>query len=207
MIGLKIIQLYMQPSSLGLAQKSLDEALTVARGLKNQAQVAAVLGYEADNLFYRGDYKSAGPLYDQVLQAASHTTDAQLTLLAKVNLAKLAVKQGRKSAAVNQLRALSERADTTGLKYLSIQCSVSLGEALTNAKNYARAQCELEGAITRSEKLGLRALFAQSHFLLGHTLDLSGHAADASPHYAQARKLQRVFKKKQRPTVSQAAAT
>ncbi len=171
------------------AQKSLDEALTVAHGLKNQAQVAVVLGYEADNLFYRGDYKSAAPLYDQALQAASHTADAQLTLLAKVNLAKLAVQQGRSNAAVGPLRTLSERAGTMGLKYLSIQCSVLLGEALTNQRNYALAQRELEGAVTRSEKLGLRALFAESHFLLGRVLELSGHAADASPHYAQARQI------------------
>jgi tetratricopeptide (TPR) repeat protein len=171
------------------AQKSFDEALTVARGLKNQAQIAAVLGYQADSLFYRGDYKSAAPLYDQALQAASHTTDAQLILLAKVNLARLAVKQGRASAAVSQLRELSQRADAMGLKYLSIQCSVSLGEALTSAKNYALAQRELEGSVTRSEKLGLRALLAQAHFLLARTLELSGHSADASPHYAQARQI------------------
>lgn len=171
------------------AQENLAEALNVARGLKNEAQVAAVLGYEADNFYYRGDYRSARPLYDQALQAASHTTDAQLTLLAKVNLAKLAVKQGGTSIVVSQLRTLSQQADATGLKYLSIQSSVSLGEALTSAKNYALAQRELEGAVTRSDKLGLRALLAQSHFLLGNTLERSGHTAEASPHYAQARQL------------------
>jgi tetratricopeptide (TPR) repeat protein len=171
------------------AQKSLDEALTVAAGLKNQAQVGTILGYEGDNYFYRGDYKSAAPFYDQALQAASHTTDARLTLLARINLAKLAVRQGRASAALSQLRALSGRADTMGLKYLSVQCSVLLGEALTNQKQYALAQRELEGAVTRSEKLGLRALLAQSHFLLASTLEQSGHAADAAPHYAQARQI------------------
>lgn len=171
------------------AQKSLEEALTVAHELKNQAQVAALLGYEGDNFFYRGDYKSAAPLYDQALQAASHTTDARLTLLTKINLAKLAVQQGRASAAASQLRTLSAQADTMGLKYLSIQCSVLMGEALTNQKQYALAQRELEGAVTRSEKLGLRALLAQSHFLLARALELSGHGSDASPHYAQARQI------------------
>jgi len=171
------------------AQKSLDEALTVAAGIKNQAQAAAVLGYEADNYFYRGDYKSAAPFYDQALQAAAHTTDERLTLLAKINLAKLALQQGRANAAVSQLRSLSERANTMGLKYLSIQCSVLLGEALTDQKQYVPAQRELEGAITRSEKLGLRTLLAQSHFLLGRALELSGQAADAAPHYSQARQI------------------
>jgi tetratricopeptide (TPR) repeat protein/predicted Ser/Thr protein kinase len=171
------------------AQKSLDEALTVARGIKNQAQEATVLGYEGDNFFYRGDYKSAAPLYDQALQAASHTKDTRLTLVAKINLAKLAVQQGRAVSAVGQLRTLSQQGDTMGLKYLSVQCSVLLGEALTDQKQYALAQRELEGAVTRSEKLGLRALNAQSHFLLGRALELSDHAADAAPHYAQARQI------------------
>ncbi len=171
------------------AQKSLDEALTVAAGLKNQAQVAVVLGYEGDNFFYRGDYKSAAPFYDQALQAAARTTDARLTLLAKINLARLAVQQGRSGAAVNQLRALSEKADSLGLKYLSIQCSMLLGEALTNQKQFTAAQRELEGAVTRSEKLGLRALLARSHFLLASAFDLAGDAADAAPHYSQARQI------------------
>jgi tetratricopeptide (TPR) repeat protein/predicted Ser/Thr protein kinase len=171
------------------AQKSLEEALTVAAGLKNQAQVAAVLGYKGDNFFYRGDYKSAAPFYDRALQAAAHTTDARLTLLAKINLAKLAVQQGRSSPVASQLRALSERANAMGLKYLSIQCSVLLGEALTNQKQYAPAQRELEGAVTRGEKLGLRALQARSHFLLARALELAGNASDAAPHYSQARQI------------------
>jgi eukaryotic-like serine/threonine-protein kinase len=171
------------------AQKSLEEALTVARGLKNQAQAAVLLGYEGDNFFYRGDYKSAAPSYGQALEAASHTTDARLILLAKINLAKLAVAQGRGGTVVSQLRALSGQADSMGLKYLSIQCSVLLGEALTSQNQYALAQRELESAVTRSEKLGLRALNAQSHFLLAKALELSGHAADAAPHYAQARQI------------------
>jgi eukaryotic-like serine/threonine-protein kinase len=168
------------------AQKSLDEALQVAEELKNQAQIATVLGYEGDNLFYRGDYKSAALSYDQAMQAASRTTDAQLVLLTKVNAAKIAVQQGHGSAIINQLRALSEQADAIGLKYLSIRCSLLLGEALAGQKNYIAAQREFESAATRSEKLGLRALLAQSQFLLGRTLEWSGRASDAAPHYAQA---------------------
>ncbi len=123
------------------------------------------------------------------MQAASHTSDAHLTLLAKVNLAKIAVKEGKGSAAVSQLRQLSQQADSMGMKYLSIQCSVLLGEALAAQKRYPTAQRELEGAITRSEKLGLRTLQAQAHFQLGRTLELSGHASDASTQYAQAQQI------------------
>jgi tetratricopeptide (TPR) repeat protein len=82
------------------AQRSLDEALTVARELKNQAKIAELLSFEADNFYYGGDFKSAAPLYEQALQAASHATDARLTLLTKINLVKLAVQQCRSSPAV-----------------------------------------------------------------------------------------------------------
>ena len=41
------------------AQKSLDEAMNVARELKNQATTAEIHGYQGDNAFYRGDYQAA----------------------------------------------------------------------------------------------------------------------------------------------------
>ena len=44
------------------AQKTLDESLSVARELKNDASVAAAQGFLGDNLFYRGDYKAAAGL-------------------------------------------------------------------------------------------------------------------------------------------------
>src|SRR5712692_10671857 len=46
------------------AQKSLEEALSLARELKNQALVAQTLNFQADSFFYRGDFKSARPLYE-----------------------------------------------------------------------------------------------------------------------------------------------
>jgi len=44
-------------------------------------------------------------------------------------------------------------------------------------------------ALPVEDPIGLRALLAQSHFLLARALEESGHAADASPHYAQARQI------------------
>ena len=171
------------------AQKALDESLSAARGLKNDARVAAAQGALGDNFFYRGDYKGASPLYDQSLQSAQHTTDARLTLLAKINIAKLGLREGRYPAAASSLQKLSDDANSLGLKYLAVECSVYRGEALMNMKDYTHAQQELQSAISRSDKLGVKALLAQSQYLLGRTLQLSGKSADAAGHYKQAREL------------------
>src|SRR4029077_13712200 len=124
--------------------------------------------------FYRGDYKSAATLYDQALQSAQHNSDAHLSLQAKINIARLAVKQARYPVAASSLQKLSDDANSIGLKYRAVECSIYRAEALMNMKDYAHAQQELQSAISRSDKLGLKALLAQSQFLLGRTLQLSG---------------------------------
>jgi len=171
------------------AQKSLDEAMSVAREVKNQATTAEIQGYQGDNAFYRGDYSAAATLYDEALKTASHAGDLDLILVSKFNVAKVAVKQGRFQSAANLLGKLSENADGMGLKYVSVECSIYHAEALMNLKSFEPARKELESALSRSEKLGLRGLLAQSHYLLARDLELNGQAADAAEHYKQARKI------------------
>ena len=170
------------------ARKSLNEALAIARDTKNEIQVAQALNDEADSFFYQGDFKSAAATYQQALQSASKTSDRQLTLLSKVGTAKLAVKQGGAASAAGTLRGLSGDADALGLKFLSVDCSVYLAEALIATKNYAKARDALNGTLNQSEKLGLRALLAQSQYLLGRALQLSGNAKEAAGHFAEARR-------------------
>jgi len=171
------------------AQKSLDEAMNVARELKNQATTAEIQGYQGDNAFYRGDYQAAASLYDEELKTASHASDLDLILVSKFNVAKVAVRQGRFQSVASSLSKLSEDADGMGLKYVSVECSIYHAEALMNLKSSEPARKELESALSRSEKLGARALLAQSHYLLARDLELGGRAADAPEHYTQARKI------------------
>ncbi|MGA2457144.1 MAG: tetratricopeptide repeat protein [Terriglobales bacterium] len=171
------------------AQKSLDEAMNVARELKNQATTAEIQGYQGDNAFYRGDYQAAATLYDEALKTASHASGLDLILVSRFNVAKVAVRQGRFQSAASLLSKLSADADSMGLKYVSVECSIYHAEALMNLKSYEPARKELESALSTSEKLGLRALLAQSHYLLARDLELSGKAADAPEHYTQARKI------------------
>jgi serine/threonine protein kinase/tetratricopeptide (TPR) repeat protein len=169
------------------AQKILNEALSLARELKSQPFVAQTLNFQGDSAFYRGDFKSAQTLYGQALQAASRTKDREKVLVSKVGLAKVAMREeGRSQEAISSLKALGQDADTLGLKYLSVECSVDLGEALVNNRDYSRARRELEPALGKAEKLGLRTLLAKDHYLLATALRATGNGTEATPHYREA---------------------
>jgi serine/threonine protein kinase/tetratricopeptide (TPR) repeat protein len=170
------------------AAKTLADAVNAARTDKNQPQIAAALSYQGDNAYYRGDLKAAAAAYQESLQTAGKSGEAHLVLLNKINLAKLAVANGKFAAAANELRTLGEQADSMGLKYLSTQCLVLRGEALIGTKDYAGALKELKSGALRSEKLKLLALQAQSQYQWGRALELSGKAADAQTHYDEARR-------------------
>jgi serine/threonine protein kinase/Tfp pilus assembly protein PilF len=167
-------------------QKILDEALSLARELKSQPLVAQTLNFQGDSAFYRGDFKSAQTLYGQALQVASRTKDRDKVQASKIGLAKVALREGRSREAISSLRALAQEADSLGLKYLSVECSVDLAEALVNAKDYSRARQALEPALGKAEKLGLRTLLARDHYLLATALRATGNGTEATPHYREA---------------------
>jgi tetratricopeptide (TPR) repeat protein/predicted Ser/Thr protein kinase len=170
------------------AGKKLAEALTSASADKSQPQIATTLSYQGDNAMYRGDLKTASAVYAGALQTASKTGDASLILLTKINIANLAVAQGKFAPAAAALKTLGEQADSLGLKYLSTQCLVLRGQALTGLKDYANAEKDLNTATLRSDKLGLRVLRALSQYQLGRALELSGKGSAAASHYQEARR-------------------
>ncbi len=171
------------------AQKALDEAMASARAQKNEPNAAELLGFQGDNAFYRGDYKAAAALYDQAVEKAGHTSDAHLILVSKVNAAKVKVALGDYQNASAALQKLSQDADSMGLKYVSVECSIYLAEASIGMKKYGAAESTLRDAVNASEKLGLQGLLAQSHFQLGRALELSGNSAEAKDQYKQARQV------------------
>jgi tetratricopeptide (TPR) repeat protein len=171
------------------AEKSLGEAVALSREVKNLSLVGQNLNFLGDSAFYQGDLKAAAKFYQQALQVASHTTDRRLTLISKFNLAKVAVKQGNSREALAALRGLAEQADAVGLKYLSLECSIYLGEAHLSQKDYSKAQEELNRALARSEKLGAPMLQARSRYLLATTLRLTGKEAEASRNYADVHRI------------------
>jgi eukaryotic-like serine/threonine-protein kinase len=165
------------------AKASLDEGLALARELKNDSLTSQLLRYQGDSASYGGDYKAARELYEQALQSATRAKDTENTLLAKLALARNDLQQGHSSAAISALKNLSQEAESQGLKYEAVQCSLDLGEALISTKALPQARLELERAQTRSEKLGMRSLQARAEYLLATVSRLSGSNSLALDHY------------------------
>jgi eukaryotic-like serine/threonine-protein kinase len=170
-------------------QAHFSDALSLARELKNQGLIAQTLDFQGDALFYRGDLRGARRLYDEAAQVASRSNDRPAKLLANLCLSKLAVKDGAPKSTVAGLKSLAQETDAIGLKYLSIDASLYLAQAELSLKDYSQARQELERTLSKSDKLGLRVLTAQAHYLLGNALRLSGNAKDAEPHYKEAIRL------------------
>ena len=166
-----------------------DEALSLSREIKNDGMVAQMLGWAGDSFYYQGDYKSARPLYERALQAAAHTTERDKVLIAKVNLAKVAIQEGRAAAALSSLRLLAQEAQELGLKDIGLECSVYMAEAMIQSKNFSSARQELERALSQSDKLGLNPLTLRAHYLLADALRQSGNNAEAQDHYRAALRL------------------
>ena len=158
------------------AKTHLNDALILARELKNDGLVAQTLGFQGDAAFYRGDSKSAHALYEQALQAATRSKEPDRILTAKVNLAQGSA-AGRISTqqAVASLRQLMQQADEQGVPNISVECQIYMAEAMIRSHDNAHAQQELGRALLRADKIGLKPLSAKAHFLLGTALRDSGN--------------------------------
>ena len=166
--------------------KPLEEAQGLARSLKNDAFSADILNNQGNAHFYQGDVKSAKDAYQQALHLASRTSDRDVLLSSKLNLSKMAIAEGHSQAAIGGLQSLTQQADSLGTKYLSVDCSISLAEALIKSKDYGHARQELQRTLSKSEKMGLRLQNARIHYLLGSSLRLSGAASEATAQYRAA---------------------
>jgi eukaryotic-like serine/threonine-protein kinase len=175
--------------------KLLDEGINLASVLKNESIRSELLNTRGDAAFYRGDYKSARGAYDQAALAATKTKDRKNILIAKMNLARITIADGRPQAAIPELRAAIQEADTLRLKYYWLRALVDLAEAMIKSKDYAHARQELDQALNTSEKLGTRLQTALVHFQLGNLLKQTGDSSGAVGQYRQAATLLDEMKK------------
>ena len=164
----------------------LQEAQTIAHGLQNPNLQTELLRTQGDVQFYQGNRGAAKTFYDQAVRAASRATDPGEVLISKLHLAEAAIEEGNAPSVVRQFGDLKQQADSRNLKYLSLESSAGMAEAMIRSKDYSHAQQELQTDLSNSEKLGSRYLSARIHYLLGNADRLSGNAAEASGHYAQA---------------------
>jgi len=171
------------------AKSYLDDALNLSRELKNDGMISQTLSFQGDAAYYRGDSKAAGALYEQALQAANRSKEPEKILVAKINLAKVAVQAGRAQQAIATLRPLLQHAESLGLKYAQVECSVSMAEAMIKIKDNVDAQQELDRALLQADKLGLKPLSAKANYLLATLFHASGDQVEALQHYQEALQL------------------
>lgn len=171
------------------SQPYLDEALNLSRDLKNNGMVAQTLDFQGDLFFYRGDSKNAQSYYERAVQTASGTSEQEKVLIAKIDLAMAQVEQKHGSAAMGSLRSLATKAETLGLKQMAVECTIYLGQAMLQSRDYSHARQELERASLHSDQLGLKPLSAQAQYLLATTLRTSGNPAEAQEHYRDSLRL------------------
>lgn len=168
------------------AAKSLQGALSLARELKNDSLAAQIMAWQGDASWYHGDSASAQNLYQQAAQMTSKSSDRDLQLQLQLKLAQLSLDKAPSRPQVSAMQHLADQAGGAGLKYTSLDGSLSAAEGMIKIKNYADARQALESLIAVSEKLGTRPLLARGHLLMATVLRLSGNAADAAPEYRQA---------------------
>jgi serine/threonine protein kinase/tetratricopeptide (TPR) repeat protein len=183
--------------------KFLEEAARLADDLKVENLHSQLLSTRGDAAYYSGDYKGARSSYEQAALAAAKTKDSEKILIARMNLARVAIADGRSHAAVDDLRAAIRQAESLHLKYYWLRSCVDLAEAMLKDKDYAHARLQLENALSSSERLGLRLESARIHYLLGEALRLDRKADrntdrnsnDANRQYDSARALFEELKK------------
>jgi tetratricopeptide (TPR) repeat protein len=171
------------------AEKILDGSLSAVRSAHNDALTAKVLNFQGEGFYYRGDFRSAQPLFARSQQSAEKAKDRIKVLTARFNLARLSVEEGHAAAAVNTLKRLYSEANSLGVKFIATQCSVALGKGFLKAGDYSHAQDELQSAVRKSDDLGMKSLLPEAHYLLSQTLRKRGATAEADRHLQQAAQL------------------
>jgi eukaryotic-like serine/threonine-protein kinase len=171
------------------AQKILNESLKTAQSAQGADLVAIILNFQGQSFYYSGDLKTAQPLFERAQQSALKAKDRLQSLDARLGLAMISVGEGHSAAAVSTLKGLLNEANSLGLRYISAQCSIALGQALLGARNYAQAREQLQLALQNSQDLGMKSLEPQGQYLLSQTLRASGNSAEADAHLKQAEAL------------------
>jgi eukaryotic-like serine/threonine-protein kinase len=168
----------------------ISEAENILRELKNDALMADVLNTKGDVAYYGGDTKGAEQLYKSALGLATHAKDNDALVLSKLNVARMAMAQGRAKEALGILRPMQNLTHTTNA-YLSLQSAVAYAQAQIETGDYIQAERALEQSLIQSEKAGTRLESAKINYLLGTSTRLRGNAEKgrSSYYYGQALRL------------------
>jgi tetratricopeptide (TPR) repeat protein len=163
----------------------LENALNIARQIKDDAAITLATNWIGDDYYYKGDYFAARQEYALALTTSSKTRNNEQILISKVNEAKVEMALNHGPAQIASLKKLAAQADTLGLKSVSVECSVYLGQALLDNHDYSATRQVLDVSLARAEKLGLQVLQAKTHYLLARLLVQSSKPSDATAQYRE----------------------
>ena len=152
------------------ATASLEEAMVVARDIKNQDLTAQVLRFQAERALFAGDSREGARVAAQALRAASRASDRSLALWARAVEARIAAAGQPSRAAATTLLDAGRQAETGGLMYLSVYCSLHAAETLLKTGDPLRARDLVEATVAKAETLGLRELQARGEYVLATIL-------------------------------------
>jgi serine/threonine protein kinase/tetratricopeptide (TPR) repeat protein len=168
------------------AEKILDDSLKIALSTQSESLAAKTLNFQGESFYFRGDPKSARPLFERAERSAAKAKDRMQSLDARLNLARVSVQDGHPAAAAALSGSLVKEAGELGLKYTATDASILLGEALLASKDYGHARQALESALRKTEDLGMIALQPRAHYLLSQALRNTGNKDDAEMHLKKA---------------------
>ena len=181
------------------AKSYVDEALSLSRELKNDGLVAQTLGCPGRRVLLRGKFQVRGCFLcagacRRPLAAKSRTR----ILIAKAKLAKAQVQEKRTQEAISSLKQLIQQADDMGQKYVSVESSIAMAEAMMQDHD------TISPRATRSRLAALgqardATLSVRIHYLLA-TIDRdSGNSNEARDNYREALRLLDAMKKVPEP--------
>ena len=170
------------------ATATLDGAEKIQQALKNDSLLATILNTRGDIAYYRGDYKNADQSYQSALRLASQSKAEEVTLLSKINVAKVAVAEGRYPEALRILQPLLNGKGNVPANLL-LQMNLVAAQAAIGIKDYARATHILEQELITAKRAGVRFDLARIYYLLGTSTRLAGSADRATEYYREAAQL------------------
>jgi serine/threonine protein kinase/tetratricopeptide (TPR) repeat protein len=171
---------------LNEAQIPLENAQNIARDLRNDSLVAAILNTRGDIDRYGGNLASAGQQYQKALQTMGRKEDRIIAAQTRLNLARVAPGQSRGREAAKLLAPLVEKRDLP--KNLSLAISTAYAEALIRSNEAVRARQMLLANLGDAEKAGMRPLTANIYYLLALTAKTGGNMDEAASFSRQAAK-------------------
>ena len=164
---------------------SLESALNTAHQIKDDASVALATDWIGDAAFYKGDNAAARTQYEEAAEISSKAGNPERILISKVNKAKVEMAVGHYGPVIPVLKKLADDADKLGLRPVSVECSIYLGQAMIAGKSYGPARQDLDMALARAQKLGLRVLEAKAQYQIASLLVQSGKQSEATTHYRE----------------------